>query len=49
MHATIIAIEIVRKHPGQIGFAVHTRRWVVSVSSLGSVAIGDSPRTSKQA
>ncbi len=28
-NATRIAIEIVRKPPGQIGFAVHPRRWVV--------------------
>jgi putative transposase len=28
-HATRIAIEIVRKRPDQIGFAVHPRRWVV--------------------
>ena len=27
--ATRIAVEIVRKHPGQVGFAVHPRRWVV--------------------
>ena len=27
--ATRIAIEIVRKHPNQVGFAVHPRRWVV--------------------
>lgn len=27
--ATCIAIEIVRKPPGQVGFAVHPRRWVV--------------------
>ena len=27
--ATRIAIEIVRKPPGQVGFAVHPRRWVV--------------------
>jgi putative transposase len=27
--ATRIAIEIVRKHPDQVGFAVHPRRWVV--------------------
>ena len=27
--ATHISIEIVRKHPDQIGFAVHPRRWVV--------------------
>ena len=28
-HATTITVEIVRKPPGQIGFAVHPRRWVV--------------------
>jgi transposase len=28
-HATCIAVEIVRKHPNQVGFAVHPRRWVV--------------------
>ena len=27
--ATSIAIEIVRKPPDQVGFAVHPRRWVV--------------------
>ena len=27
--ATRIVIEIVRKHPDQVGFAVHPRRWVV--------------------
>ena len=27
--ATCIAIEIVRRHPDQIGFTVHRRRWVV--------------------
>ncbi len=27
--ATLIAVEIVRKPPGQIGFVVHPRRWVV--------------------
>lgn len=27
--ATRITIEIVRKHPDQVGFAVHRRRWVV--------------------
>jgi hypothetical protein len=27
--ATLIAIEIVRKQAGQVGFAVHPRRWVV--------------------
>ena len=28
-NATSIAVEIVRKPPGQVGFAVHPRRWVV--------------------
>jgi putative transposase len=28
--ATIITVEIVRKTPGQVGFAVHPRRWVVA-------------------
>jgi putative transposase len=27
--ATRIVVEIVRKHPDQIGFAVQPRRWVV--------------------
>jgi transposase len=27
--ATLIAVEIVRKNPGQVGFAVNSRRWVV--------------------
>ncbi len=27
--ATIVDVEIVRKPPGQVGFAVHPRRWVV--------------------
>ena len=27
--ATLIAVEIVRKSPGQVGFVVHPRRWVV--------------------
>src|SRR3972149_1371612 len=27
--ATIIAVEIVRKNPDQVGFAVNPRRWVV--------------------
>jgi hypothetical protein len=27
--ATLIAVEIVRKNPNQIGFAVNPRRWVV--------------------
>jgi transposase len=27
--ATSIVVEIVRKHPDQVGFAVHPRRWVV--------------------
>jgi hypothetical protein len=25
----LIAVEIVRKNPGQVGFAVNPRRWVV--------------------
>jgi putative transposase len=29
VEATSIAIEIVRKAPGQVGFTVHPRRWVV--------------------
>lgn len=28
-NATAIAVEIVRKTPGQVGFAVQPRRWVV--------------------
>jgi putative transposase len=28
-NATSITIEIVRRPPDQIGFAVHPRRWVV--------------------
>ena len=28
-NATLIAVEIVRKNPDQIGFAVQPRRWVV--------------------
>jgi hypothetical protein len=27
--ATVIAVEIVRKNPDQVGFAVNPRRWVV--------------------
>ncbi len=27
--ATVIAVEIVRKNPDQVGFAVQPRRWVV--------------------
>ena len=27
--ATLIAVEIVRKNPDQVGFAVNARRWVV--------------------
>ncbi len=30
--ATCIAVEIVRKAAGQVGFAVHPRRWVVERS-----------------
>jgi putative transposase len=28
-NATAITVEIVRKPPDQVGFAVHPRRWVV--------------------
>jgi len=28
-HATCIAVEIVRKHPNQVGFVVRPRHWVV--------------------
>ena len=31
----MIAVEIVRKNPDQIGFATNPRRWVVGVSSEG--------------
>ena len=34
--ATCVATEIVRKPAGQIGFAVHPRRWVLSGALLGS-------------
>ena len=30
--ATQIAVEIVKKQPDQVGFAVHPRRWVVSLA-----------------
>jgi putative transposase len=32
--ATLIAVEIVRKHPDQVGFAVQPRRWVVTVCTM---------------
>src|SRR3954453_13446228 len=32
--ATIITVEIVRKPPDQIGFAVHPRRWVVAARTM---------------
>ena len=31
--ATLIAVEIVRKNPDQIGFAVNPRRWVVAIKA----------------
>jgi transposase len=46
--ATLIAVEIVRKNPDQVGFAVNPRRWVVERSSPGSGAIDGWQRTSKQ-
>jgi transposase len=45
--ATLIAVEIVRKNPGQVGFAVNPRRWSSSGSSRGLGAIGGWQRTSK--
>ena len=46
--ATKIIVEIVRKQAGQIGFAVHPRRWVVErfLAWLGRNRA--SPRTSKE-
>src|ERR1700745_4129754 len=38
--ATLIAVEIVRKNPGQVGFAVNPRRWVVERFFAGSGEIG---------
>ena len=32
--ATLIAVEIVRKNPNQVGFAVNPRRWVVTVCTM---------------
>src|SRR6187551_180848 len=46
--ATAIAVEIVRKNPDQIGFAVQPRRWVVERFFAGSAATAASPRTSRQ-
>ena len=47
--ATLIAVEIVRKPPGQVGFVVHPRRWVVERFSPGSAAIGgEPPRVSRR-
>ena len=45
--ATSVALEIVRKAPDQIGFAVQPRRWLSSASSPGSGATGGWRRTSK--
>ena len=47
-NATRIIIEIVRKPPGQIGFAVHPRRWWSSASWHGSGATGVWQRISMQ-
>jgi hypothetical protein len=30
----LIAVEIVRKNPDQVGFAVQPRRWVVTVCTM---------------
>jgi transposase len=45
--ATLIAVEIVRKNPGQVGFAVNPRAGSSSGSLRGSGAIGGWQRTSK--
>lgn len=47
-NATRIAVEIVRAKPGQIGFAVQPRRWVVERFFAGSIATAGSQKTSKQ-
>ena len=33
--ATLIAVQIVRKDPDQVGFAVNPRRWVVDFAWIG--------------
>jgi len=46
--ATCIAVEIVRKQPDQVGFAVHPRRWVVErLFAQVSGATGGLRRTSR--
>jgi putative transposase len=47
-NATSITIQIVRKPPDQIGFAVHPRRWVVERFFAGSAATGGSGRTRRR-
>jgi putative transposase len=32
--ATLITVQIVRKPPDQVGFAVHPRRWVVAARTM---------------
>ena len=46
-NATSIIVEIVRKLPDQVGFAVLPRRWVVEKFSPGSIETGASPKTSR--
>ena len=46
--ATAIAVEIVRKNPDQIGFAVQPRRWVVERFFAWIGRNRRSPRTSRQ-
>ncbi len=47
-NATSIDIEIVRKPPNQVGFAVHPRRWVVERFFAWISRIGGSGRTRKE-
>ena len=47
LHAVQIIVEIVRKQAGQIGFAVHPRRWVVERFFAGSGATVVWRRTSR--
>jgi transposase len=39
VEATLIAVEIVRKNPDQVGFAVNPRRWVVERGESGQLLL----------
>ena len=41
--ATVIAVEIVRKSPDQVGFAVQPRRWVVERFFAAATLLTTSP------